>query len=86
VDWLKKYPGRWELMHLKDLKKGVQTGIHTGGTDPNNDVVLGTGQMDWPAILRESQKQVKYYFIEDESVTVAEHIPQSLKYLENVSW
>ena len=54
--WLAKYPGRWELMHLKDLKKGVPTGFHNGGTDPNNDVALGTGQMDWPKILKAAQK------------------------------
>jgi len=41
--------------------------------------------MDWPVILRAAQKAgVKYYFIEDESPTVAEQIPQSLKYLEKV--
>jgi sugar phosphate isomerase/epimerase len=85
--WLDKYPGRWELMHLKDLKKGVATGIHTGGTDPNNDVVLGTGQMDWPKILRAAKKcGVRHYFIEDESAWSVEHIPQTLKFLESVAW
>lgn len=85
--WLAKYPGRWELMHLKDLKKGVPTGFHNGGTDPNNDVALGTGQMDWPKILKVARKAgVKHYFIEDESASSVEQIPQSLKYLEQVSW
>ncbi len=85
--WLAKYPGRWELMHLKDLKKGVPTGFHNGGTDPNNDVALGTGQMDWPKILKAAQKSgVKHYFIEDESASSVEQIPLSLKYLESVRW
>jgi sugar phosphate isomerase/epimerase len=85
--WLAKYPGRWELMHLKDLKKGVPTGFHNGGTDPNNDVALGTGQMDWPKILKAAQKSgVKHYFIEDESASSVEQIPQSLKFLESVRW
>ena len=85
--WLAKYPSRWELMHLKDLKKGVPTGFHNGGTDPNNDVALGTGQMDWPKILKAAKKSgVKHYFIEDESASSVEQIPQSLKYLEGVSW
>ncbi len=87
ADWLAKYPGRWELMHLKDLKKGVPTGFHNGGTDPNNDVALGTGQMDWPKILKAAQKAgVKHYFIEDESASSVEQIPQSLKFLESVRW
>jgi len=85
--WLAKYPGRWELMHLKDLKKGVPTGFHNGGTDPNNDVALGTGQMDWSKILKAAQKSgVKHYFIEDESASSVEQIPQSLKFLESVRW
>lgn len=85
--WLAKYPGRWELMHLKDLKKGVPTGFHNGGTDPNNDVALGTGQMDWAKILKAAQKSgVKHYFIEDESASSVEQIPQSLKFLESVRW
>jgi sugar phosphate isomerase/epimerase len=84
---LLKYPGRWELMHLKDLRKGVATGALTGKTDTKNDVALGTGQMDWPAIFRAAkQAGVKYYFIEDESPSAAEQIPQSLKFLEQVQF
>lgn len=85
VQWLKRYPGRWALMHLKDLRKGVRTGELTGKTDVTNDVPLGTGQMNWPAILKAAQESgVKYYFIEDESPTVVEQIPQSLKYLQSL--
>ncbi len=85
AEWLTKYPGRWVSLHMKDLKKGVRTGYHTGGTDPNNDVVLGTGQMNWPKILAAAKKSgVKYYFIEDESADSANQIPQSLKFLEQV--
>lgn len=87
VAWLNKYPTRWELMHMKDLKKGVARGALTGNTDVNNDVPLGTGQLDWPAILKTAKKVgVKYYFIEDESAAAPEQIPQSLRYLEQVSW
>jgi sugar phosphate isomerase/epimerase len=87
VALLKKYPGRWQLMHLKDLKKGVKTGSLTGGTDVNNDVVLGTGQVNWPAVLKQAKKsKIKYYFIEDESANAAEQIPQSLRFLETVRW
>ncbi len=85
--WLTKYPGRWELMHLKDLKKGVATGDHKGGTDPNNDVILGSGQMNWPSILAAAKRSgVKHYFIEDESLGAPDQIPQSLSYLSKVSF
>ena len=86
VAWLKKYPKRFELMHLKDLRKGVK-GNASGGGDVRNDVVLGTGQMDWPAILKAArQAGVKHYFIEDESPIAEEQVPQSLRYLESVKW
>jgi len=85
VKLLEKYPNRWVLMHLKDLKKGVATGALTGHTDLVNDVTLGTGQMNWPAIFTAAQKTaIKYYFIEDESPTSVEQIPQSLKYLKTL--
>ncbi|MCK6501782.1 MAG: sugar phosphate isomerase/epimerase, partial [Nitrospira sp.] len=85
--WLRKYPGRWQLMHMKDLKKGVARGSLSGGTDPNNDVSLGTGQLDWPGILKAAQETgVKHYFIEDEAATAPDQIPQSLKYLGEVKW
>ena len=87
VKWLEKYPGRWELMHVKDMKKGLKTGEFTGKTDVSNDVTVGTGQMNWPAILKAAKKSgVKHYFIEDESPTAAEQIPQSMKYLKTVTW
>ena len=41
--------------------------------------------MNWPAILKAAQEVgVKHYFIEDESPTVLEQIPVSLRYLESV--
>ncbi len=86
VKVLEKYPGRWQLMHLKDMKKGVK-GDFTGQSDVTFDVPLGTGQFDWPAILKTAEKVgVKWYFIEDESPTVKEQIPLSLRYLENVKF
>ena len=84
---LDKYPHRWLLMHLKDLRKGVPTGSLSGGTVLTNDVTLGTGQVQWPALLAAAQKAgVKYYFIEDESPSVLQQIPKSLKFLESVEW
>ena len=84
---LETYPGRWVTMHLKDLKKGVATGAMNGHTDVKNDVVLGTGQMDWVRILSAAKKTgVQYYFIEDESPDAATQIPQTMKFLEGISF
>ncbi len=85
VQYLAKYPGRWVLMHLKDIRKGAQVGVFTGHAPKTDDVPLGTGQVPWPAVLQEAAKAgVKYYFIEDESPTASESIPVSIKYLEAV--
>ncbi len=81
---LLKYPTRWKLMHLKDLRKGVK-GDLTGGTSTENDVALGTGQLDIPAILKAAKKVgIKYYFIEDESSSYPAQIPQTMKYLKSL--
>jgi len=86
VKLLKKYPQRWISMHLKDLKKGVEGNL-SGGTDVRNDVPLGTGQTDYPAVLKAAQEiGIKYYFIEDESPDVLTQIPQSLKFLSTVKF
>jgi sugar phosphate isomerase/epimerase len=83
--WLEKYGKRWELVHLKDMRKGTKTGDFSGHTDVTNDVALGTGLLDMPGILRAANKAgVKYYFIEDESPSVHEQLPVTLNYLKTV--
>ena len=84
VALLKKYPDRWPLMHLKDPKKGVQGGS-TPDAKPGDDVPVGSGQIDWPAVLKTAKATgVKRYYIEDESDKPLEQIPQSMKYLKSV--
>jgi len=82
---LEKYPTRWQLMHLKDLRKGARTGVYTGHTSLEDDVPLGTGQVNWPSVFSAAAKVgVKHYFIEDESPTATQGIPKSLAYLETL--
>lgn len=85
VALLERYPERFRLMHLKDLRKGV-TGDLSGSTSSENDVVLGTGQIDFPAVLRAAQKtNIEYYYIEDESPDVIARVPQSLEFIKNIT-
>lgn len=85
VALLKKYGSRWKLMHLKDLKKGVKKDL-TGLTSGDNDVPLGTGEIDIPGILREAKKiGIKHFFIEDESSNVNTQVPQSIAYLKSLT-
>lgn len=84
VQLLNKYGSRWKLMHLKDLKKGIK-GDLTGGTPPENDVVLGEGQIDMPAVLKAARKAgIRHYYIEDESNHEDTQVPQSIAYLKNL--
>jgi sugar phosphate isomerase/epimerase len=87
VALLAKYPNRWALMHLKDIRKGAVTGIYLGSAPLTDDVPLGTGQVNWPAVLKQAAASgVKHYFIEDESPTVLEALPISTKYLEGLTF
>ena len=81
---LKKYPERFKLMHVKDLKKGVANDF-TGQTPPENDITLGMGQLDLPKILKAAKKtNIIYYYIEDENPKALEQVPLSLTYLKGI--
>lgn len=84
VALLKKYGNRWKLLHMKDLKKGTPKDL-TGGTSVENDVTLGTGEVDIAGIVREANKiGIKHFFIEDESSRVTKQVPQSIAYLKSL--
>ena len=86
VKLFEKYGKRFELMHVKDMKKGTPQAF-TGHSDVTNNVVLGEGVIDWPNVLRAAKKAgVKWYFLEDESPSVETQIPKSLSFLERVKF
>lgn len=63
LKWLKKYPGRWRLCHIKDRTKGVPL-----SEEKNVSCVLGTGEIDWKKILKAAKDEgVKYYIVEQEA-------------------
>jgi sugar phosphate isomerase/epimerase len=85
VKLLKKYPDRWVALHVKDMRKGTVTGLSTGSAAPTDNVAVGQGQLDWPAILRTAQEiGIRHYFIEDETPTPMQCIPDSLKYVRGL--
>lgn len=84
VKMLKKYPGRFPLMHLKDRAHGT-VGNQTGEADVETNVVLGAGDVNISAVMKAAKKAgVKYYFIEDESSRSVEQVPKSLVYLKSL--
>jgi sugar phosphate isomerase/epimerase len=81
---LEQYPNRFKLMHVKDLKKGI-VGNLSGATSSENDVALGTGQLNLPAIMKAAKKaKIQHYYIEDESSLHAMQVPESIKYLLSI--
>jgi sugar phosphate isomerase/epimerase len=85
VALINRYAARVKSLHLKDLKKGVAITTGTGTATPDVDVPLGTGQVDWRAVLRAATKAgASLYYVEDESADPWGHIPQSLQYLKSL--
>jgi sugar phosphate isomerase/epimerase len=85
VALMQKFPGRWKMFHLKDMRIGAPTGFYTGRAPITDFVPLGAGRVDWPAVLGEGRRQgVEYSFIEDEGVNPPRDIPVSLRYLASI--
>ena len=81
---IKKYPTRFKLMHVKDLRNGIK-GDFSGGTPVENDVALGTGQINIPAVIRAAKKSsIQFYYIEDESNDVNIQVPVSIALLKKL--
>ncbi|HZL33934.1 MAG TPA: TIM barrel protein [Tepidisphaeraceae bacterium] len=87
VALMQKYPKRFVLMHLKDMRKDIKTPNYTGHEDVEADVALGAGQLNIPAILEQARKiGIKHYYIEDESKESEEQIPKSIAYVRSVGF
>jgi sugar phosphate isomerase/epimerase len=62
--WLRKYPGRWKLVHVKDRDKSAPKGEGEWSVD------LGTGKLDFKKILRTAKDNgVEYFIVEQEKYT-----------------
>ncbi len=85
VKLMKRYPDRFRLLHLKDLRQGAETGSLTGQAPEADSVVLGDGVVPWKDVLRLAREQkVEAYYIEDESQDAANQIPRSLQFLSKL--
>jgi sugar phosphate isomerase/epimerase len=85
VQLIRKYKGRVASLHLKDEKKGFAVEAGSPGAPAEADVPVGTGQIDYPAVLRAAvEAGTSLYYVEDESTDPLGHIPQSVAYLERL--
>ncbi len=86
VAYLEKYPGRFDLMHLKDMAKGTTTNL-TGQAPDETSVALGKGQLNWSAIFSAADRaRVKLYYIEDESPKAPQQVIETMKFLEQLRY
>ena len=85
VKLLHQYPGRFPLMHVKDIRKGTALGGSPGDVLEEDSVPLGTGLVDIPAALRAARETgVRHFYIEDEARDAVPQISESLRYLERI--
>jgi len=83
---LEKYPQRFKLLHLKDMKKGT-VGNLSGHAPDETSVALGSGQIDMRAVLVAARKiGIEWYIIEEESPTPLVNIPAGKKYLDGIQY
>ena len=85
---LRRYPGRWALLHLKDMRRGVPTRDHSGTAPPDaTEVPVGTGQIDYRAVLRAAREAgVERSYLEDETAAPFATLPVSTRWLESVRY
>jgi sugar phosphate isomerase/epimerase len=78
LTWLKKFPQRFPLLHVKDMVKGAD-GKFT-------NVVMGKGTIDYHPIFR-AATGLKHYFIEQEEFTSdpIDELRQDAEFMRNLS-
>lgn len=65
VAYFKAHPGRFALLHIKDLKKGFAP--TTGHFEGNPFTEVGTGVIDWKRIFAAARSGgVKHYYVEQD--------------------
>ena len=88
LKYFNQYPGRFPLVHVKDLKK--KPAVSQGGGQNFGDTVdltsVGSGIIDWKKIFAQSEKAgIKHYIVEhDKPENPFESITKSYDYLEKL--
>jgi len=71
IDYFNKYPGRFPLVHVKDMKR-LPKGAEANSADPEkvmSDMTdVGSGIIDWKRIFSHSEKAgIQHYFVEQDN-------------------
>ena len=82
---LAQYPGRFPLMHVKDIRPGVARTFNPGSVREEDSAPLGQGETDWPSVFRAAEKSgVRHYLLEEEHPDALRQMQQSLEYLKQL--
>jgi len=88
IAYFNKYPGRFPLVHVKDIKTmpNVGEGGNANFGDTADLAPVGSGLIDWKNIFSHAQKAgIKHYFVEhDKPKAPFESIASSYAYLEKL--
>lgn len=91
VKYFEKYPGRFPLVHVKDMKKLPKVSS-AGGQDFGDSLKdmtsVGDGIIDWKRIFSYSEKAgIRHYIVEhDKPADPMASITASYQYLHNLRW
>ena len=85
VALIEKYPGRFPLYHMKDMREGTELGDLSGHAPLETNVPMGQGMIDFPPIVAAAEASgVEQYIIEYEYEDALISIEQSREYLESL--
>jgi sugar phosphate isomerase/epimerase len=91
LKYFDRYPGRFPLVHVKDVKK-LPAVSAAGGQDFGDSLKdmteVGSGVINWKRIFAQSEKAgIKYYIVEhDKPKAPFESIKISYEYLRQLRW
>jgi sugar phosphate isomerase/epimerase len=90
IDYLSKYPNRYKMLHLKDMKEKKEFSSDGGNASQwiplfSNMTTAGDGIMDLKAIIKKAKEiGVQHYYVEQDMVANPEvALQRSLNYLKN---
>jgi sugar phosphate isomerase/epimerase len=87
VALIQRHPGRFKLMHIKDMKPGIERGSLSGGLPEEQKAVIGEGQVDWPTLLETAEADgFEHYYLEEESTDPVGNAPKSISYLKGLTY
>ena len=87
LHYWKLYPGRFPLLHIKDLYKNVTVNPHEDPKGPNPFAPVGEGRIDWHRIFAHvGEGGAKHIFVEQDQCNMPplEAIKISFDYLKNL--